>query len=54
MTPSDLCKQHGTTLAELARVSEQSQQTLINWFNNPKKRRLFELVLIGATHQTAQ
>lgn len=33
-------------LNHLAELSEQSPQTLLNWFNN--KRKLFDLVLSGA------
>lgn len=45
MTASDRAKELGcNSLAQVIQESEQSKQTIINWFNNPKKRKLFELV----------
>lgn len=47
MTPSEQCKQAGLkSLAELVRISEVSEQTLINWHKN--KPRLFTVVVAGA------
>ena len=48
MKPSERCKEAGLkSLAELAERSEESVQTLNNWFK--KKRRRFELILAGVT-----
>ncbi len=45
MTPSKRAKELGCkSLAQVAIVTEQSERTLINWYNNPKKRVLFEVV----------
>lgn len=45
MTPSQKAKELGCkSLLQVAEKTEQSEQTLINWFNNPKKRKLFEIV----------
>jgi len=47
MTPSEQCKQAGLkSLAELVRMSDVSEQTLINWHKN--KPKLFALVVAGA------
>lgn len=47
MTPSQQCKAAGLkSLAELVRISEVSEQTLINWHKN--KPRLFAVVVAGA------
>lgn len=47
MTPSQQCKQAGLkSLAELARLSDVSEQTLINWHKH--KPRLFKIVLYGS------
>ena len=47
MTPSQTAKHHGCkSLAEAARVTKQSEQTLFNWYKN--KPELFEVVCIGA------
>lgn len=46
-SPSALCKAHGTTLAVVSRESGVSVQTLANWYKNPKKQRLFELLVLG-------
>lgn len=49
MTPSERCKQAGLSgLQELAEITGQSAQTLINWSKSEKKARLFEIVVIGA------
>ena len=46
MTPSQQCKVAGLkSLAELVKISEVSEQTLINWHRD--KPKLFELVLAG-------
>lgn len=42
MTPSEQAKVLGCkSLAQVAKATGQSEQTLINWFNNPKKRIVF-------------
>ena len=47
MTPSEQCKEAGLkSLAELVRISEVSEQTLINWHKN--KPTLFAVVVAGA------
>ena len=47
MTPSQQCKEAGLdSLAELVRITEVSERTLINWHNN--KPVLFNVVVIGA------
>ena len=47
MTPSQQCKSAGLkSLAELVRISEVSEQTLINWHKD--KPRLFAVVVAGA------
>ena len=51
MTPSEKCKAAGLkSLAELAEISGESVQTLINWHksDNPVHNRRFELLLKGA------
>lgn len=49
LRPSDLVKSAGLEdLYELSYITEQSEQTLINWFKNPKKRMLFECAVLGA------
>lgn len=53
MTPSEQCKQAGLkSLAELSRISEVSEQTLINWHKN--KPALFGLIVLGASHIATQ
>lgn len=48
MTPSQKAKELGCkSLTQVAKETEQSERTLINWFNNPKKRKLFEVVCRG-------
>ena len=45
MTPSEKAKELGCeSLVQVSKSTEQSEQTLINWFNNPKKRKLFDIV----------
>lgn len=47
ITPSMRCKAAGLkSLADLARISQVSEQTLINWHKN--KPRLFSIVVAGA------
>jgi hypothetical protein len=47
MTPSQTAKHHGCkSLAEVARVTKQSEQTLFNWYKS--KPELFKVVCIGA------
>ena len=44
MTPTQRAKELGCeSLAHVARVTKQSEQTLINWFKNPKKKDLFDV-----------
>lgn len=51
MTPSQKAKELGCkSLLQVAKKTEQSEQTLINWFNNPKKRKLFEIVCKGVSN----
>lgn len=46
MTPSQTAKHHGCkSLAELSRVTRQSEQTLINWHKH--KPELFDVVCLG-------
>ena len=53
MTASQKAKELGCiSLVQVAKVSGQSEQTLINWFNNPKKQELFNLVCVGVHHKT--
>ncbi len=48
MKPSELVKQElNITLKELSTIAGQSENTLINWFNNPKKRMLIDLIIDG-------
>jgi hypothetical protein len=50
MTPSEQCKAAGLkSLAELVKISEASEQTLINWHRY--KPKLFKLVLAGAVFE---
>lgn len=52
MTPSQTAKYHGCkSLAELSRVTRQSEQTLINWHKH--KPELFEVVCLGVAHKKA-
>lgn len=52
MTPSQRAKELGCkSLAQVAEKTEQSERTLINWFNNPKKRKLFEIVCRGVNKE---
>ena len=53
MTPSEVCDTAGLKgLAELRRMTGQSDQTLINWSRN--KPELFEIVVIGAAEKKRQ
>lgn len=46
MTPSQTAKHHGCkSLAKVARLTKQSEQTLINW--SRYKPELFQVVCIG-------
>ena len=47
MTAWDYAKSKGLTLQIIATETEQSLETLRNWYNNPKKRKVFELVIKG-------
>ena len=52
LTPSQECKDAGlNSLAELVKLSEVSEQTLINWHKN--KPVLFHLVVLGAVEKKA-
>ncbi len=52
MTPSQLAKDLGCkNLKQVIQATEQSEQTLINWFKNPKKRKLFEIVCKGVANE---
>ncbi|MBM96030.1 MAG: hypothetical protein CMI09_09325 [Oceanospirillaceae bacterium] len=47
MTPSERCKRAGLSgLKELVQITEQSEQTLINWAS--KKSILFDVLVKGA------
>lgn len=49
LKPSDVAKRAGLDdLSELSYLTDQSEQTLINWFKNPKKRKLFDCAALGA------
>lgn len=53
MTPSQKAKELGCkSLLQVAEKTEQSEQTLINWFKNPKKRKLFEIVCKGVSRDS--
>ena len=53
MTPSEKAKELGCkSLAQISKATEQSEQTLINWYNNPKKRKLFEIVCYAVARKT--
>ena len=53
MTPSEVCDTAGLKgLAELRRMTGQSDQTLINWSRN--KPELFEIVVIGTAEKKRQ
>jgi lambda repressor-like predicted transcriptional regulator len=47
MTAWEYCKTQGVTMKQLSTVTEQSLETLKNWYQNPKKRKVFELVIKG-------
>jgi hypothetical protein len=49
LTPAAFVKAAGLKdLKQVSEITEQSEQTLINWFNNPKKRAVFECAVMGA------
>lgn len=51
MTPSQTAKHHGCkSLAEIARITKQSEQTLINWHKH--KPELFNVVCVGVAALT--
>lgn len=53
MTASQRAKELGCkSLVQITELTDQSKQTLINWFNNPKKRKLFEMVCKGVANET--
>ena len=43
-----------TQIRQVVNMTGVSLQTLNNWFNNPKKRALFDLVCCGVAHVTAE
>ncbi len=47
MTIQEYLKNNNLTVSELASTTEQSRQTLNNWYNNPKKKTVFELIVLG-------
>jgi len=47
MTAWDYAKSKGTTLKEMSIATDQSLATLRNWYNNEKKRKVFDLVIKG-------
>jgi transcriptional regulator with XRE-family HTH domain len=50
MTPSETAKKHGLkSLEELARLTGESRQTLINWHRNKPLR--FELMCVGVINK---
>ncbi len=51
MTAWDYAKSKGTTMKELSLVSGQGLDTLRNWFNNPKKRMLIDLIIDGIKYR---
>lgn len=55
MTPSKKAKELGCkSLAQVSVMTKQSEQTLINWFNNPNKQVLFEIVCIGVASKAGK
>ncbi len=48
MTIEEYLSQHGLTIVELAKITGQSRQTLCNWYNNDKKRKIFEACVYWA------
>lgn len=47
LKPSEQCKKAGlSSLAELVKITKQSEQTLINWHKN--KPELFAVLVAGA------
>ena len=55
MTPSQRAVELGApSLAAVARHVEQSERTLINWYNNPKKRALFDAVCRDTANREAE
>ena len=49
MKPSKYIRQKtGLSLKQVADNVDQSEQTLINWYNNPKKRKVFEACVYWA------
>lgn len=52
MTPSQRAKELGCeSLAQVVRVTKMNEKTLINWFNNPKKKDLFDIVCKGVSSE---
>jgi len=47
MTAWQYCKEQGVTMKQVSEITGQSKETLSNWYHNPKKRKVFELVIIG-------
>ncbi len=52
MKPSELVKQElNITLKELSITAGQSENTILNWFNNPKKSMLIDLIIDGIKYR---
>lgn len=50
LKPIDVIKDAGLSdFEELEHITGEWRQTLINWFNNPKKRKAFECIVLGAS-----
>ncbi|WP_412497241.1 hypothetical protein [Vibrio fluvialis] len=50
LKPIDIIKDAGLSdFEELEFITGEWKQTLINWFNNPKKRKAFECIVLGAS-----
>ncbi len=47
MTIGKYLKSIGLSVNELSEITGQSVLTLRNWFNNPKKRMLIDLIIDG-------
>ncbi len=52
MKPSELIKQElNINLKEFSLITEQSENTIVNWFNNPKKKILIDLIIKGIKYE---
>ena len=55
MYANDKAKELGcTNIGQVAEQTGQSLQTLNNWFNNPLKKDLFDIVCIGVAAKVEQ